>query len=234
MLPLSGVHPQLNRLTPYDQGRNIELDGAWCGGWMKLRDDVATMSSDGQRHVRASLPGVTADDERRVYYFLAWPNLLLSIHPDYVMTHQVTPMEPGRSRVVCEWLFHPEALARPEFDPSDAVEFWDLTNRQDWKVCELQQRGTASDAYTPGRYTLMEDMVHAFDLMCRRLRPGRHRHPVRAAPRQMAPPGQAGAPARLKPRNGTSLRPTTTASRATSVAARPSQKVLAMASEKAW
>jgi hypothetical protein len=54
----------------------------------------------------------------------------------------------------------------PDFDPSDAIDFWDLTNRQDWRVCELQQEGTSSPAYTPGRYSLMEDMVHAFDVMC--------------------------------------------------------------------
>lgn len=160
-----GVHPQLNRLTPYDQGQNLESDGPWCGGWMELRDDFDTMSLDGLRHGRPLLPGMTPQDERRIYYFLIWPNLLLSLHPDYLMTHQVWPVEPGRSRVICEWSFHPHTMALPDFDPSDAVDFWDLTNRQDWQVCELQQRGTASPAYTPGRYALMEDMVHAFDVM---------------------------------------------------------------------
>ena len=161
-----GVHPQLNRLTPYDQGRNLESNGPWAGGWMELRDDFDTMSVDGLRHGRAPLPGVTEEDERRIYYVLVWPNLLLSLHPDYLMSHQVWPMEPGKSRVVCDWHFHPDTMARPDFDPADAIEFWDLTNRQDWRVCELQQQGTGSPAYTPGRYSLMEDMVHAFDVMC--------------------------------------------------------------------
>jgi Rieske 2Fe-2S family protein len=160
-----GVHPQLNRLTPYDQGQNLESNGPWCGGWMELRDDFDTMSLDGLRHGRPPLPGVTPEDERRIYYVLVWPNLLLSLHPDYLMTHQVWPVEPDRSRVICEWSFHPDTMARADFDPSDAVDFWDLTNRQDWEVCALQQRGTASAAYTAGRYALMEDMVHAFDLM---------------------------------------------------------------------
>ena len=102
---------------------------------------------------------------RRVYYFVIWPNLLLSLHPDYVMTHQVWPIDAERSRVVCEWLFEPSTMARADFDPSDAVDFWDLTNRQDWAVCERQQAGTRSRAYVAGRYSLMEDMVHAFDLM---------------------------------------------------------------------
>ena len=51
-------------------------------------------------------------------------------------------------------------------DPCAAVEFWDLTNRQDWHACELQQRGTASPAFRAGRYANNEASVHAFDLMC--------------------------------------------------------------------
>jgi Rieske 2Fe-2S family protein len=161
-----GIHPQLNRLTPYDRGRNLESDGPWAGGWMELVEDAETMSIDGHANGRPPLAGLAAEDERRVYYFVVWPNLLLSLHPDYVMTHQVWPMEPGRSQVRCEWLFDREVMARPDFDPSDAVDFWDTTNRQDWRVCELQQQGTSSSAYRPGRYSLMEDMVHAFDVMC--------------------------------------------------------------------
>ncbi|HEY7023673.1 MAG TPA: aromatic ring-hydroxylating dioxygenase subunit alpha [Candidatus Limnocylindrales bacterium] len=160
-----GVHPQLNRLSPYDRGRNLESHGPWAGGWMELIDDAETMSVDGHAHGRPPLAGIGEANKRRIYYFVVWPNLLLSLHPDYVMTHQVWPVDAERSRVVCEWLFEPETMARPDFDPSDAVDFWDLTNRQDWDVCERQQVGTRSRAYVPGRYSLMEDMVHAFDLM---------------------------------------------------------------------
>jgi Rieske 2Fe-2S family protein len=194
-----GVHPQLNRLTPYDQGRNFESTGPWAGGWMELVDAADTMSTDGQRHGRPALAGLEAEQQRRIYYYVIWPNLLLSLHPDYVMTHQVWPIDAERSRVVCEWLFEPATIARPDFDPSDAIDFWDLTNRQDWAVCERQQAGTRSRAYQPGRYSLMEDMVHAFDLMVAdryandgsvtRFEP---RHDKwRAAPRRPARAGQA-------------------------------------------
>ena len=68
----------------------------------------------------------------------------MSLHPDYLLTHQVWPVEPGRSLVHCDWFFHPgHDRPQPDFDPSDAIDFWDLTNRQDWHVCELQQQGTA-------------------------------------------------------------------------------------------
>ena len=150
-----GVHPQLNRLTPYDMGLEFQSNGAWEGGWMQLVGDAETMSTDGGAHGRPPLAGMTADDCRRIYYYLVWPNLLVSIHPDYVLAHQVWPVDAERSRIVCDWYFDPSTMARPDFDPTDAVEFWDLTNRQDWHVCELVQLGTGSRAYTRGRYSYM-------------------------------------------------------------------------------
>ena len=160
-----GVHPQLNRLSPYDRGWNLESNGPWAGGWMELIDAADTMSTDGGSHGRAALEGIGDENLRRVYYIVLWPNMLISLHPDYVMAHQVWPIDAERSHVICEWLFDPATMASPGFDPSDAVDFWDLTNRQDWAVCERQQEGTRSRSYVPGRYSLMEDMVHAFDLM---------------------------------------------------------------------
>ncbi len=160
-----GVHPLLNKITPYNLGAWLPSKGPWNGSWMEVTGDHETLSLDGATHGRPDLPGTQPEDHKRVYYFVVWPNLLLSLHPDYLMAHQVWPVEPGRTRVVCEWFFPPAAMAQPGFDPSDAVGFWDLTNRQDWEVCELQQQGTRSRAYTPGRYSAMESGVHAFDLM---------------------------------------------------------------------
>ena len=109
--------------------------------------------------------GMTPIDDRRIYYYLLWPTTFLSIHPDYLLVHRLEPAGPGHTRVVCQWLFEPETIAAPGFDPSDAIAFWDLTNRQDWHVCELQQRGTRSRSWTAGRYSNQEPSVHAFDLM---------------------------------------------------------------------
>ena len=89
----------------------------------------------------------------------------LSIHPDYLLVHRLEPAGPDHTRIVCDWLFEPATIAAPGFDPSDAVAFWDLTNRQDWHVCELQQRGTRSRSWVAGRYSNSEPSVHAFDLM---------------------------------------------------------------------
>ena len=157
-----GVHPELNRLSHYLSGETIEGRGLWCGGSMTLAEGVETMSTDGATHARKAIAGV---DERSILYFLIFPNTLVSLHPDYVMLHTLWPKAPDRTEVVCEWFFEPETIAADGFDPSDAVEFWDQVNREDWHVCSLTQQGMGSRRFTPGRYTTQEGDVHAFDLM---------------------------------------------------------------------
>jgi Rieske 2Fe-2S family protein len=166
------LHPALNKLSHYLTGENEPLRSTYMGGRMDLRPGVETLSMDGTCP-RAPLPGLPADDRRRVYYYSIFPNLLLSLHPDYMLTHTLWPVSSRRTINVCEWHFHPDEIARPGFDPSDAIEFWDMTNRQDWHVCELSQAGIASRAYTPGPYSNREDLLYAFDRMIVGLH-GRH------------------------------------------------------------
>ncbi|MDQ6794145.1 MAG: aromatic ring-hydroxylating dioxygenase subunit alpha [Chloroflexota bacterium] len=161
-----GLHPQLNRLTPYDLGGDFDTRGPWQGGWMELVGEAETMAMDGgNRGGRPPLAGMTEVDQRRICYDLIWPLTFISTHPDYVLVHRLEPLAVDRTRIVCEWLFDPSTAAKPDFDASDAFEFWDLTNRQDWHVCELQQRGTRSRSWRAGRFSNQEPSVHAFDLM---------------------------------------------------------------------
>ena len=158
------LHPALNKLSHYLSGENEPLQATYMGGRMDLRPGVDTLTMDGTC-ARECLPGLSAEDVRRVYYYAIFPNMLLSLHPDYMLVHTLWPLAPDRTINVCEWHFHPEELARPEFSANDAVEFWDMTNRQDWMVCELSQQGISSRAYTPGPYSNREDLLYAFDQM---------------------------------------------------------------------
>jgi len=159
------IHPELCRVSPADSGENIaDLPGAFIGGPMVLADGAATMSLDGRSPV-APLPGLTAIERRQVMYVNVFPNLLISLHPDYVMTHRIEPVTATTSRIECQWLFDPDAVADPGFDPSWAVDFWDVTNRQDWAAVESVQRGLDSPRFVPGVFGEREDGVHHFASM---------------------------------------------------------------------
>ncbi len=156
-----GVHPMLSKVSPYDSAENDLCEGPFLGGFMSItKGHSLTMSGNAcARPVGES----GSADEARVFYYSLFPNLLLSMHPDYVMVHQIWPQSPERTRIVCDWFFHVEAFGSADFRPEDAVEFWDVTNRQDWHVCELSQQGIASRAYRPGPYSPRESIPAAWD-----------------------------------------------------------------------
>jgi Rieske 2Fe-2S family protein len=126
---------------------------------MKLRDGAETMSLSG-RSAGEFLSGV---DQRSVCYLGLLPNLLLSLHPDYVMAHRLEPIAPDLTGVQCSWYLPPSVS-----DPGYAVEFWDRTNRQDWAACESVQRGLTSPHFRPGPFAPNEDAVHQWVAMIAR------------------------------------------------------------------
>jgi Rieske 2Fe-2S family protein len=145
----SSIHPELCKVSPPKSGEDHEARGIWFGGSMELEDHAETMSLTGESFA-PMLSHLTVLQEREVYYYQLFPNLLISLHPDYVMTHRLRPLAPDRTAIECEWLFSKEAVESEGFDPSYASEFWDITNGQDWGACEGVQRGASSRGYRQG------------------------------------------------------------------------------------
>jgi Rieske 2Fe-2S family protein len=147
------VHPELCRLVPaFKQRGGAELD--WERG-IPHREGAWTFTGSGPTN-RAPFEGLSEDERVRHKGELVYPNLLLSLSAEHVAVFTIWPHAPGRTRVVCEFLFHPDEVAKPDFDPSDAVDFWDLVNRQDWAICESVQRGMTSRVFQTGYYAPME------------------------------------------------------------------------------
>jgi Rieske 2Fe-2S family protein len=163
----SEIHPELCKVTPPDSGYSYDMRGMFVAGPMDLRDGAETMSLDGKSH-GVPLRGLSGRQLREIGYFGVWPNLLISPHPDYILTHRIEPLSPGVSFVECEWLFPPELVERPDFDPTYAVEFWDITNREDWHACESLQRTVTSRGRQPGPLSAWEAGVYLFTTMVAR------------------------------------------------------------------
>jgi Rieske 2Fe-2S family protein len=150
----AGVHPELCDLVPAFRSQGgAALD--WERG-IPHRDGAYTFTRSGTT-ARAPFAGLGEDEKLRHKGELVYPNLLLSLSCDHVAAFLLFPEGPGRTRISCLFLFDEDERAKPGFDPSDAVEFWDLVNRQDWAICESVQRGTASRAHDHGYYAPMED-----------------------------------------------------------------------------
>ena len=156
-----GVHPMLSKVSPYDSAENDLTEGPFLGGFMTVdKGKSLTMSGNA-----CALSVGDGHDLQQVFYYSIFPNMLLSMHPEYVMVHQLWPQSPDRTLILCDWFFHPDAsgVSDPGYNPDDAIEFWDMTNKQDWHVCELSQQGIGSRAYQPGPYSPRESIPAAWD-----------------------------------------------------------------------
>ncbi|MFN8646478.1 MAG: aromatic ring-hydroxylating dioxygenase subunit alpha [Gemmatimonadales bacterium] len=149
------VHPELCRVVPaFKQKGGADLD--WDRG-VPHREGAWTFTMSGTTS-RRPFPGLNDDELIRHKGELLYPNFMLSLAAEHAAAFSLWPHEAGRTTVICDFLFHPAEMTRPGFDPMDAVEFWDITNRQDWVICESVQRGMSSRKFTRGFYAPMESL----------------------------------------------------------------------------
>ncbi len=149
-----GVHPELCEIVPdFRKGGGQGLD--WENG-IPHRDGAWTYSFTGTTNRK---PFETLNDLERVRHKgeLIYPNLMLSMSADHGAAFFLWPLSERQTRVECRFLFDPLEMAADDFAPGDAIGFWDITNCQDWAICERVQLGMMTRVHDQGYYAPMED-----------------------------------------------------------------------------
>lgn len=149
------VHPELCEVVPaFRQQGGAGLE--WERG-IPHKDGATTFTWTGKTN-RAPFTGLDEDEKVRHKGELIYPNFMLSLACDHAAAFTLWPRGPKQTTVVCDFLFHPSEMAKTDFHPADAVDFWDLVNRQDWEICKRVQEGTGSRVHQFGYYAPMEDL----------------------------------------------------------------------------
>lgn len=156
------VHPQLTPFSDYRESENDFDCGDVLGGPMKIRDNVETITKDGT-FCGAVHSALAPSERKNARYYTIFPNLFVSLFPDYLMLHRIRPGALDRTEIVCDFLFPQESVDSDSFQPEKASQFWDLTNRQDWEMCERVQKGIAVPGFRPSPYSNLESLLAAFD-----------------------------------------------------------------------
>ena len=149
------VHPELCDVVPaFKQQGGAALE--WELG-IPHKEGAVTFTWTGKTN-RAPFPGLDENEKVRHKGELIYPNLMLSLACDHVAAFTIWPKTPNHTTVMCDFLFHPDEMKKPDFAPNDAIDFWDLVNRQDWEICKRVQQGTESRVHEFGYYAPMEDL----------------------------------------------------------------------------
>lgn len=156
------VHPELCRIvTAYRQAGAWGLHEKYTTG-PEYKPDATTLTLDGTSRL-PPFRGLTEAERKTLYRAeMHPPNLFLNVHPDYVNAHMMFPTGPESVRLVYDWLFEAERLPLSEEDLAHYVALWDVTNRQDARNCEWQQRGLRARPFEHGWYVPQEFDAHRF------------------------------------------------------------------------
>jgi len=148
------VHPELCEIVPaFRVGGANNLN--WDDG-IPHREGAYTFTKSGTT-IRKPFPGLSEAEKVNHKGELIYPNLFLSLACDHVAAFYLWPTGPAATTIVCDFLFHRDEVCNDTFDASDAVEFWDVVNKQDWAICERVQRGMNSEFFTVGVFSPMEN-----------------------------------------------------------------------------
>jgi len=150
------VHPELCRIVP-DFRKNGSAGLNWDEG-IAHRDGANTFTLSGTT-ARRAFPDLNEAEQTRHFGELIYPNMFISLSADHIAVFVLQPDGPQRTTIECHFLFETHEMDKENFDPSDAVDFWDLVNHQDWEICERVQQGMSSRMHEHGYCAPMEDLT---------------------------------------------------------------------------
>jgi Rieske 2Fe-2S family protein len=81
------------------------------------------------------------------------PNFWNHSSSDHSVSTRLAPAGVGHTRINVQWLVHEDAVEGRDYSLDSLLPFWQLTSEQDWELCERNQQGVASSAFSPGPYS---------------------------------------------------------------------------------
>jgi len=125
-----------------------------------LRPGAKTLTINGEYVVSklfprrdGNQPGVAGPAHSSAYGGTGVSLSAMTAFPDYAITFVFLPLDVAHTEVRCDWLVAGDAQEGIDYNPDEVAELWDVTNKQDWHLCEVNQLGVQSRSYEPGPHS---------------------------------------------------------------------------------
>ena len=109
------------------------------------------------------MPGLDEQTASSMYGATIFPNMFIDLTGTVVIATRLQPRSARHTTVVTDYLFRPEVVEDPDFDPTEVVEFSELVAHQDYAVCERVQLGVQSRAFDHGVFAEKDALPYAFN-----------------------------------------------------------------------
>jgi Rieske 2Fe-2S family protein len=148
---LAATHKRSGMTTFPDVQNNIW----YSANRTPLVDGYVTESMDGKSV--APLMGDYKTTDVDTLRIRTLPNFWNHSSCDHGVSTRLLPAGPQLTSIRVWWLVNAEAVEGRDYELSKLLPFWQLTSEQDWEICERQQLGINSSAYTPGPYSTYKE-----------------------------------------------------------------------------
>jgi len=95
-------------------------------------------------------------------YCLFGPLLTIGTYPDHVLLYRFVPRSALETDTEVIWLIRSDAVEGTDYDVNRLTHLWSTTFSEDKIICDNNQKGVKSQAYQPGRYSLLETRTRQF------------------------------------------------------------------------
>jgi glycine betaine catabolism A len=155
-----GAHPEFCRT--FDLRRNpggvLESPHPLVDfGEFMLKPGAKSSTMTGQVVCRKLMGKLSLDDLPSAVALTFRPTSSAILFGDYGVIHDFQPVSSTETRVRCQWLVRADATEGQDYEIERVIEVWDNTNRQDWGLCEMTQKGIRSRRFVPGPNSLEQE-----------------------------------------------------------------------------
>jgi len=148
---LAATHKQTGMTLFPDAEKNIWFSA----NRTPLVEDYVSETMDGKQV--APLMGDYPDADVGTLRMRSLPNFWNHSSCDHAVSTRLLPVGPQLTAIRVWWLVDAKAVEGRDYRLEALMPFWQLTSEQDWQICERQQRGVNSHAYTPGPYSTFKE-----------------------------------------------------------------------------
>ena len=150
-----GSHPELCKTFDLSDNPGGVFEGARTHplleyGPLPIKPGARSFTMTGEPVCKRLMGDLREDDLPTNTGFGLHPTTSGIFTGDYGIVFDFQPLSEATTRVRCQWLVAGDAREGTDYDVPSLIELWDVTNRQDWPLCEMAQKGIASRRYVPG------------------------------------------------------------------------------------
>ncbi len=124
---------------------------------MPLLDQAVSYTLDGTAAVRKPLSDSLTLTDIGALLMFHFPSTWNHVLEDHAISFRLLPISPTETQLTTKWLVHRDAEPGVDFDLERLTEVWLATNAEDQRVCQENQLGVNSPAYSPAGYSLVQE-----------------------------------------------------------------------------